>query len=128
MAPRPYLRPMTTSWDWKRRLAFVLLVATAAVLLVAGDKGSAAGATASGAKQVDINHFAFHPHTLTVKRGAKVAFVNSSRIAHTATRAGSFDTGHIKPGTSVVVHFEHKGTFLYHCEIHPFMKGTIVVE
>jgi plastocyanin len=121
---------MTASWDWKARWAFVLLVATATVLFIAGDKGaaSAATATASGAKQVDIDHFAFHPPTLRVKRGARVAFVNSSKVAHTATRAGSFNTGHIKPGTSVVVHFKHKGTFSYHCEIHPFMKGKIVVE
>lgn len=121
---------MTVSWDWKARWAFVLLVATAAVLLIAGDKGSASGATAtaSGATQVDIANFAFHPHTLRVKRGARVAFVNSSKVAHTATRAGSFDTGHIKPGTSVVVRFKSKGTFAYHCMIHPFMHGKIVVE
>lgn len=105
-----------------------LVLAAAAVLLIAGGKGSASTPTASGAKSVDINHFAFHPQTLTVKRGAKVAFVNSSSVAHTATRAGSFNTGHIKPGTSVVVHFERKGTFAYHCNIHPFMKGKIVVE
>ncbi|MGN6215348.1 MAG: cupredoxin domain-containing protein [Solirubrobacterales bacterium] len=121
---------MTASWDWKTRWIFVLLVAALAVLLIASDKGSASGATAhaSGAKSVDIAHFAFHPQTLRVKRGARVAFVNSSKVAHTATRAGSFNTGHIKPGTSVVVRFEHKGTFAYHCNIHPFMKGTIVVE
>ncbi|MGN6254744.1 MAG: plastocyanin/azurin family copper-binding protein [Solirubrobacterales bacterium] len=117
---------MTASWDWKARWTFVLLVATIAVALIAGDRGSASGA--SGATRVDIAHFAFHPPTLRVKRGARVAFVNSSRVAHTATRAGSFNTGHIKPGTSVVVRFEHKGTFAYHCSIHPFMKGTIVVE
>lgn len=105
-----------------------LALAAAAVLLIASDKGTASTATASGAKRVDIDHFAFNPHTLTVERGARVAFANSSNVAHTATRAGSFDTGHIKPGTSVVVRFDHKGTFAYHCSIHPFMKGKIVVE
>lgn len=121
---------MTVSWNWRARWAFALVLAAAAVLLIASGRGfaSSASATASGTKSVDINHFAFHPGTLTVKRGAKVAFVNSSNVAHTATRAGSFDTGHIKPGTSVVVHFEHKGTFAYHCTIHSFMKGKIVVE
>jgi plastocyanin len=121
---------MTTSWDWKARWAFVFFVLVVAALLITGDKGSASGATAttSGAKQVDIANFAFHPHTLSVKPGARVAFVNSSKVAHTATRSGSFDTGHIKPGSSVVVRFEHKGIFSYHCEIHPFMKGKIVVE
>ena len=121
---------MTTSWDWKGRWAFVLAVAAATVLLVAGDRDSAAGAdaTASAARSVDINHFAFHPPTLRVKQGARVAFVNSSDVTHTATRAGSFNTGHIKPGTSVTIHFEQKGTFSYHCNIHPFMHGKIVVE
>lgn len=119
---------MTTSWDWKGRWAFLLAVAAATVLLIAGGKGSAAGATASGAKTVDINHFAFHPPTLRVKRGARVAFVNSSDVTHTATRAGSFNTGHIKAGKSVTIRFTQKGAFAYHCNIHPFMKGTIVVE
>lgn len=121
---------MTASWDRKRRWAFILAVAAATVLLIAGDKDSAAGAdaTASAAKTVDINHFAFHPPTLRVRQGARVAFVNSSNVTHTATRAGSFNTGHIKPGKSVTVPFKQKGTFAYHCNIHPFMHGKIVVE
>ncbi len=121
---------MTASWDWKARWAFILSIVVVAALLIIGDRGSASGATAraSAATKVNIAHFAFHPPTLRVKRGARVAFVNSSKVAHTATRAGSFNTGHIKPGTSVTVRFTHKGTFSYHCNIHPFMKGKIVVE
>lgn len=119
---------MTVSSNWRARWAFALVLAAAAVLLIASGRGFASGATASGAKSVDINHFAFHPPTLTVKRGAKVAFVNSSNVTHTATRAGSFNTGHIKPGTTKVIRFETKGTFAYHCNIHPFMHGKIVVE
>lgn len=121
---------MTASWNWKGRWAFILATAVATILLIATDKGSASGAdaTASGVKTVNINHFAFHPPTLRVKRGARVAFVNSSEVTHTATRAGSFNTGHIKPGKSVTVRFNQKGTFAYHCNIHPFMKGKIVVE
>jgi plastocyanin len=121
---------MTATWNWKARWAFVLAIAAAAVLLIAGDRGAAAGTTAaaSGAKTVDIANFAFHPSTLRVKRGARVAFTNSSNVAHTATRAGSFDTRKIKPGKSAAVSFNQKGTFSYHCKIHPFMKGKIVVE
>ena len=122
---------MTVSWTWTARWAFVLgLAAAATVLLIASGQGSASGttATASGAKRVDIANFAFHPPTLRVKRGGRVVFANSSNVAHTATRAGSFDTHKIKPGTSKAVRFESKGTFAYHCKIHPFMKGKIVVE
>lgn len=100
-----------------------------AVLAVAALQGGhASGATASGAKSIDINHFAFHPPTLRIKKGGKIAFTNSSSVTHTATRAGSFDTGRIKPGTTKTVQFNQKGTFAYHCKIHPFMKGKIVVE
>jgi plastocyanin len=76
---------------------------------------------------VDIHNFAFHPGTIEIAKGTKVVFFNSSKVAHTATHAGLFDTGHIKPGTSVSVRFTQKGAFPYHCKIHPFMHGKIVV-
>ena len=107
----------------------MLLVAVAVLGLAVLRGGSASGATAtaSGTKGVDIDHFAFHPPTLRIKKGGKVAFTNSSNVTHTASSA-SFNTNRIKPGTTKVVTFAQKGTFAYHCEIHPFMKGKIVVE
>ncbi|HMC49996.1 MAG TPA: cupredoxin domain-containing protein [Solirubrobacterales bacterium] len=100
-----------------------------AVALIATGAAPAAvpSASASGARTVSISHFEFHPHTLNIAKGTKVVFSNSSGTAHTATDAGAFDTGHIKPGHSVAVRFTQKGTFSYHCEIHPFMHGKIVV-
>jgi plastocyanin len=99
-----------------------------AVVLIASQAAPAsAPATASRAKTVDIDHFKFRPHTLEVAKGTKVVFTNSARVAHTATDPGAFDSGRIAPGESFAVRFEHKGTFSYHCEIHPFMHGKIVV-
>jgi plastocyanin len=120
---------MTHSERWQRLRGFALLMAMAVLAVAALQGGRAIGATAtaSGAKSVDINHFAFHPPTLRVKRGEKVTFTNSQNVAHTAT-GGSFDTKKIAPGSSVTVKFGQKGTFVYHCKIHPFMKGKIVVE
>jgi plastocyanin len=101
-------------------------------LALAGIRGEIASAgetaQASRAATVVINHFAYHPPTLRIAAGSKVVFSNTSGTAHTATRKGSFSTGHIKPGTSVSVRFNRKGTFAYHCLIHPFMHGKIVVE
>jgi len=116
-----------------RRWAAIAIASMALILSLIGIQVALAspggGATASrGGKSVDINHFAFHPPTLRVAKGTTVAFVNSSNTAHTATRVGSFDTGKIKPGKSVSVRFAQKGTFAYHCTIHPFMHGKIVVE
>jgi plastocyanin len=122
---------MTYSERWQRWQGPVLLLVLAVLAVAALLGGRAIGATltasASGAKSVDIDHFAFHPPTLRIKHGGSVTFTNSSDVAHTAT-SGSFDTRKIAPGTSVRVKFGQKGTFFYHCKIHPFMKGKIVVE
>jgi plastocyanin len=105
------------------------LVALAALAALAVREGNAdAAATASAAKTVDIRNFAFHPGTLRVQRGARVTFTNSSSVAHTATKGGAFDTKRIAPGSSATVRFNSKGTFAYHCKIHSFMKGKVVVE
>jgi plastocyanin len=85
-------------------------------------------ATASKTSTVGINGFAFHPPTLTIKKGTTVNFTNSSKVTHTATRGGSFNTGRIKPGKTISVRFNQKGSFAYHCSIHPTMHGKIVVN
>jgi plastocyanin len=116
-------------WRWALAGLAVGVIALALIGLETGSAAAGEGAAlASRAKAVDISHFAYHPPKLTVAVGTKVAFTNSSGIAHTATRAGSFDTGHIKPRGSVVVRFTHRGSFAYHCTIHPFMHGKIVVQ
>jgi len=115
-----------------RRWHAIAIAAAALALSLAGIQGALASprgeATASASRSVDIDHFAFHPPTLRVAKGTTVSFVNSSNTAHTATRKGSFETGRIQPGRSVSVRFAQKGSFAYHCTIHPFMHGTIVVE
>ncbi|MGN6200988.1 MAG: cupredoxin domain-containing protein [Solirubrobacterales bacterium] len=113
----------------------MLLIAIAVLAVTALLAGQAIGATAdargtaraSGAGGVSIKGLAFHPPTLKVKRGARVTFANNDNTTHTAS-SGSFDTKRIAPGSSVTVKFSQKGTFAYHCKIHSFMKGKIVVE
>ncbi len=131
MYPREEFRPGRRGIPGWRAVA----IAVAAMVMVASLIGihdalarPGGKAEASRATAVDINHFAFHPPTLHIAKGGSVAFTNSSKITHTATRRGSFNTGRIKPGTTVVVKFSQKGTFAYHCTIHPFMHGKIVVE
>jgi len=106
----------------------VSLVVVSALFAGQAATASPAGpAQASGTASVDINHFAYHPPKLVVAKGTTVVFTNSADIAHTATDRGVFDSGHIKPGHSFSVRFTHKGTFAYHCKIHHFMHGKIVV-
>jgi plastocyanin len=122
-----------TQTIWRgARWAAIGLAAGLMVIALLGLRSelAAAGPTAvaSKAKTVIINHFAFHPPTLTINAGTKVDFTNTSTVTHTATRGGSFDSGRIKPGTTIGIRFNQKGTFSYHCSIHPTMHGTIVVR
>jgi plastocyanin len=115
----------------RARWIVAVAVASIALLLVAlrgSDASAGEVAQASRAKTVSIANFAFKPGKLTVAKGTKVSFSNSDGVTHTATRAGSFDTGHISPGSSKSVKFSRAGTFAYHCSIHPSMHGKIVVR
>lgn len=118
--------------SWRgRQAAGVALAAAILGLALPGAWGAAsAGDTAAASRTaaVSIRGFEFQPATVTIPRGSKVRFSNSSGTAHTATRKGSFNTGRIKPGKGVTVSFGSRGTFAYHCAIHPFMKGKVVVE
>jgi len=114
-------------WLW----AGIAVAALASALALLGlHREVAAGATAGASKagKVSIVDFAYRPGTLKVAKGSQVVFTNSSDVTHTATRAKAFDTGDIKPGKSASVRFAKKGTFAYHCTIHPFMQGKVIVE
>jgi plastocyanin len=77
---------------------------------------------------VDISDNAFNPSQLNVAPGTTVTFVNNDTVPHTATADnGAFDTGELQPGYSMDVFLDGEGTVPYHCELHPEMKGSIVV-
>ena len=74
----------------------------------------------------------FSPNPIQASVGTAITWTNTTAPDHTATSdAGSaftFDTGVIASGqTSAPIVFSRPGTFAYHCSIHPFMHGTIVV-
>ncbi len=70
----------------------------------------------------------FDPVEITVVTGTEITFTNDGDEVHTATADdGSFDTGTLNAGDSELVTFETAGTFSYHCSLHPWMTGEIVV-
>jgi plastocyanin len=113
----------------RRNIAIVASIALATALIAsqAAPAADSGPALASASKTVTIDNFEFTPQTLRIDKGTRVVFSNSSGTTHTATDKGAFDTGRIKAGKSAAVRFQQKGTFAYHCKIHPFMHGKIVV-
>jgi plastocyanin len=68
-----------------------------------------------------------------VDAGTKVTWTNRDSAPHTATAADdaqreAFDTKVIKHNASASVVFDKPGTYAYICDLHPFMKATVVVR
>jgi plastocyanin len=75
-------------------------------------------------------NMSYEPNPAVVKVGQRVAWRNADRVTHTATQdRGAFDTGFIPAGaTSIAVTPGIPGSFPYHCEIHPSMVATLIVQ
>ncbi len=100
-----------------------------------GDSPAQSSAHPGGAAQrkpdsVSIANFKFSPASRSVGRGTRITVANRDSTAHTATAddGHSFDTGNLDPGASATITLSRRGTFKYHCSIHPFMHGVIVVS
>ena len=72
---------------------------------------------------------AYVPNPLTVAQGAVVTWSNSDSTTHDVVAdGGSFDSGRMNQNGTFSMTFTQKGTFTYHCSIHPTMTGTVVVQ
>ena len=77
---------------------------------------------------ISIANFAFSPKALTVSAGQSVTFTNNDSVAHTTT-SSAWDSGDIQPGAAYTFAAPSApGTYAFHCSIHPFMTGTLIVQ
>jgi plastocyanin len=112
-------------------IMFALAAVTlgASVLPAALAQDAAPTAPAQGESAVTIANFAFQPASLQIAAGTTVTWTNADSTAHTVTSdEGAFDAGPLAPGASFTQTFDIPGTYTYHCQIHHFMTGTIVVS
>ena len=64
-----------------------------------------------------------------MRAGDAVTFVNDDDDAHTATADdGSWDSEGLNQGQKWATPSPRAGKVTYHCTVHPFMKGTLVVQ
>jgi plastocyanin len=96
-------------------------------------EGGSSNATAPSGEavrsaKVEIADFEYAPATVTIQAGGKVTWLNQDSTDHTATLDdGSFSSGDLAQGKLRSQSFKQPGTYAYHCEIHPEMKGTVEV-
>jgi plastocyanin len=76
---------------------------------------------------VSIKNFAFNPNTLTVNKGDTVFWTNNDPMPHQVVADG-IKGPVMSNGQSYSFTFDTVGTVNYHCNIHPGMLGTVIVQ
>jgi plastocyanin len=104
--------------------------ATAAPAETPADTAQGNEAPAAAEVAVDIRDFAYSPDVIEIAAGDTVTWTNQDQVPHTATGEDRdvLQSGTIAPGASFSQVFPEAGEFGYHCEFHPNMSGTIVVQ
>ena len=80
---------------------------------------------------IDIQNMAFSPSTVTINVGDIVKWTNLDSVDHSATEdstAPLFDSGLLSNGQTYMLTGLGVGTYTYHCQPHPSMTGTIIVQ
>jgi plastocyanin len=71
----------------------------------------------------------FVPPHISIPVESTISWTNADSIQHTVTsdEEGLFDAGPISPGDTFENVFDSAGEYGYHCAIHPFMTGVVIV-
>jgi len=68
------------------------------------------------------------PVTLVIGFNNTVVWVNEDSAPHTAhSDIPGFDTGIVQPGGSFKLTFRSPGIWTYHCHLHPWRTGKVIV-
>jgi plastocyanin len=125
----------------RRRTIEGLLVVLAACATAFALASCAGLPNPPGDDKVTIQDLKFIPSELTVNKGSTVTWTNNDQTVHTITSddfpaqgstetppPGSFTSQPLNPGDSYSHRFDKAGSVGYHCSIHMYLKGTIVVR
>jgi len=89
--------------------------------------GSTTVTIPSGASVQTTSAFGANP--LTISAGTTISWLNNDNTTHTSIGdEGQWNSGNVAPGGRFNFTFASSGQFTYHCQIHPNMTGTIIVQ
>ena len=134
-----------------RRASISIFAALALLLSAVAIGETAGGAAAPPVKKITIpvsagcapKYFCYKPGALTVKKGTKVVWTNTSGMAHTVTRCtkaqcngknggtgkDKFGIANLPNKKTYAFTFKSAGTYRYFCKLHGYtMRGTITVK
>lgn len=80
---------------------------------------------------INIQNMAYSPSSITITQGDILIWTNLDSVGHTVTEDGSsptFNSGTLTNGQTYTLTGLSAGTYTYHCQPHPSMTGTIIVQ
>jgi amicyanin len=101
------------------KLASLVILATVLVFFT--------GVASAGTAQVNIKDYTFQPDQITIKKGDTITWTNMDAGPHDVKFKDS-DSPDLKKGETYSKTFNEAGTFDYLCDIHPSMKGKVIVQ
>jgi plastocyanin len=113
--------------DRRRSFGLATVGALVGLLIVIG---SVAAASSAGVRIGETNNrYHFSPTTTYVSVGGKVTWTNGSDAPHTVTSDSGSElaSATLNAGKTFSHTFAATGTFTYHCSIHTYMVGKVVV-
>jgi plastocyanin len=79
--------------------------------------------------EIGIDNFKFAPTPLMVPKGATVTWVNRDDIPHSIVcQTLGFRSHPMDTDGSASLIFDQPGRYEYICGLHPFMRGTVIVQ
>lgn len=113
-----------------KRVLFLAVAFTSLLVACSGESTDTTGATDGDEQRVEIADLAFNPETLTVPAGSTVTWVSADPdLPHTSTSDDDvWASEQLNEGEEFFFTFEEPGTYAYFCEVHPTMRGSVVVE
>lgn len=79
--------------------------------------------------KVEISGFAYSPAAIKIAVGTKVTWTNKDSVEHNIVGDDFEDLNGplLKQDETFSYTFKKAGTYAYHCNPHPYMKGTVIV-
>ena len=140
--PAPPKKNYTKIWLAAAIIALLIIIAVSAIILLNPPLQQTANIHILEAQPgtypySNTTACKFNPQTATIPFDGSVIWLNNGRLNHTITwatlanglPAGLPDSGQLAPQAAYIIsHVRVGGTFSYHCRIHPWMVGTLIVQ
>lgn len=92
---------------------------------------NAGGDKPSSVVEVRLKDYKFEPHTITVKQGTTVRWINMEKRQYHSVwfeQAGDEEPDYFFPEESTERTFNKPGKYPYRCGPHEKMRGVVIVE